>query len=176
MRLHRLARCRQLLAGGCGTSRTGFVPAKAGGGQSLFLCQAVEQRGRHRAVWSREPGHAALSCAESCPSPSNPLAPRRCCQVSKPFWCSQVTFSSTSLHHKLPACFKDKSSHFQAAVLPQTKAGSCSAGIGIFRDEHTRGVNCWCLQGCFITPLVCTLWKSESRISGSPTSPGDAYG
>lgn len=30
-------------------------------------------------------------------------------------------------------CFIDKLSHFQAVVLSQTKAGSCSAGIGIFR-------------------------------------------
>lgn len=183
MRLHRLARCRQLLAGGCGTSRTEFIHAKAGGGCAGRAPSSAR-------LWSREEGtvqcetrsqgmqHQAVEC-----TPPHHLI----------LWLLSAAARFQSLYHALKShsqalpiitnsllCFIDKLSHFQAVVLPQIKAESCSAGTGIFRDKHTSrlrwGVNCWCLQGCFITPLVCTLWKSESKISGSSTSPREPYG
>lgn len=169
----RLAWCRQLLAGGCGTSRRGFIRAKAGGARSSAR------------LWNREEGTAQSGAgsqgmqhqAVKCPAPHHPIlcllgqlpGPQSLSRALKSHF-QAVPITTTSL-----LCFIDKLSHFQAAVLPQTKAGSCSAGIGIFRAEHTSsprwGVDCWCLQGCFITPLVCTLWKSESKISWSPHQP-----
>lgn len=166
------------MAGGCGTFRTGFIYAKAGGGRAGRACSSAR-------LWSRQEGTAQCGAgsqgmqhqAVECPPPHHLI-----------LWLLGAAARFQSLFHALKShfqalpittncllCFIDKLSHFQAVVLPQTKAGSCSAGIGIFRGEHTSsprwGVNCWYLQGCFITPLVCTLWKSESRISGVPHQP-----
>lgn len=169
----RLAWCRQLLAGGCGTSRRGFICAKAGGACSSARLWSREEGSAQRGAESQGIQHQAVEC----PAPHHPIlcflgqlpGPQSLSRALKSHF-QAVPITTNSL-----LCFIDKPSHFQASVLPQTEAGSCSAGIGIFRDEHTSsprwGVNCWCLQGCFITPLVCTLWKSESKILGSHHQP-----
>lgn len=111
------------------------------------------------------------------PSLPGPWAPWHGCQVSKPFWCSQVRFSSTSLHHhhKLPALLY-RQTLFPSSCLPRDQGWGMQrwhrpcAGMRTLAVPQW-GVNCWYLQLACFTSLVCTLQKSESKILGSPTRP-----
>lgn len=136
------------------------APLPGCGSESTVQCGAGSQGMQHQAVECPPPHHLILWL----------LGPAA--RFQSVFRALKSHFQAAPITTNSLLCFIDKPSHFQAVVLLQTKAGSCSAGIGIIRDEHTSsprwGVNCWCLQGCIITPLVCTLWKSESKFSRSP--------
>lgn len=101
------------------------------------------------------------------PSLSSPWAPRRGCQVSKPFWCSQVTFSSTSLHplhHELPALLYRQTLPFPSSHVPLDQGWGMQcwhrpcAGMGTLATPQ-RDVNCRCLQGGFFTSGLHPLEK-----------------
>lgn len=123
--------------------------------------------------------HAAWGHLVSFPSLSSLWVPCHGCHVSEPFWCSQVTFSSISLHlhhHELPALLYRQTLLFPSSHLSLERGWGTQcwhlryAGVGTCAAPKWAA-NCWCLQvGSFMT-LVCTPQKSESKILGSPTRP-----
>lgn len=145
------------------------------------------ERGKHSSVWSRQ--HQAVEC-----SPPRHLILwllGTAARFQSLFGALKSNFQALPITTNSLLCFIDKPSHFQAAVLPQTKAGSCSAGIGIFRDEHTSSpqweVNCWCLLGSsshlwfapsgkvnprsWDPPPALKKLMAESHLWGSPRDP-----
>lgn len=132
---------------------------------------------------------AAPSSGVFSPSSSDRLAPWHSCQVSKPFWCSQVKFSSTSHHHKLPTLL------YRQTLPSPSNCFAPDQGWELqcwhWHLQHTSSpqweVNCWCLQGSsshlwfapsgkvnprsWDPPPALKKLMAESHLWGSPRDP-----
>lgn len=157
--------------GGCaGTTRSS--PGLWSGEEGTAWCGAGSQDMQHGAV--------------ECPSPHCPVLgllgmAARFQSLSGALKSRFQVLPCTSHHHKLPALLYRQTLPFPSSRLPPDQGWGMQCWHRLCAGRATLatprwGANCWCLQGGSFTSLVCTLQKSESKISGSPTKPQNAHG
>lgn len=165
----------------------GLSLPKAGGGRAGTACSSP-------GLWSGEEGmarHGAGSQgtqrrAVECPSPRCPALgllgmAARIQSLSGALKSCFQALPRTPHDHKLPALLYRQALLFPRSRLPLDQGWGMQcwhrpcAGMGMLAAPRW-GVKCWCLQGGSFTSLVCTLQKSETKISGSPTRPQDTHG